>query len=409
MVRPLPIILMLLFATATGHGQGGSNYSALGIGDLRPTVGALYDGMAGTAIAMPTEFGINVVNPALVGLATTTRLQGGYRFNQHVITGTDGRQVAQNNGELDGLMVMFSVDTSYGFGITFGLLPYSTIAYSVSRKVQTTLDSVLITGTSEQNGDGGTSTIHLGSSVRLFNTLHVGISANALFGVLTYKDRVIADGAPNRVVSSQVYDMRGIMLRGGLMWKPTSWLNVGAYVSGGPDATLFITRNAAGVSSSGISYDTSVVVQNPTGLPLQYGIGVSTPLGGGLLGADLEVYDFTGVNVNVRPDAGYTPGLRFSLGYHHAGQPIGSFWKRLGWQSGLSARRLYVTFRDQDLHEFLASGGLSMPLGGNAIIDAGLQLGWRGPFDGKSLQEFVGRLTVSVSIGETWFKPFARD
>ena len=79
-MRSLIIALtVLVCGTGLATAQGGSNYSALGIGDLRTTVGGIYDGMAGTAIAMPTPYGINVVNPALVGLATTTRLQGGYR------------------------------------------------------------------------------------------------------------------------------------------------------------------------------------------------------------------------------------------------------------------------------------------------------------------------------------------
>ena len=409
MFRPLPIIAALMVCAMNLYGQGGSNYSALGIGDLRTSVGALYDGLGGTAISLPTAYGINVVNPALVGLSTTTRLQGGYRFNQHVINSTDGRSLSQNNGELDGLMVMFSVDTSYGFGVTFGVLPYSSIAYYVSRNLSTTFDSTTVTGKSEQRGEGGTSMLHVGSSVRLFNSLHLGVSINALFGVLTYRDLAYADNAPTRVASSQVYDMRGWLFKAGAMWKVAPWLNIGAYAATGPDATLFITRNAAGVSSSGISYDTSVVVQEPTGLPLQYGFGLSTPVGRGMLGADVEVLDFTNVEVNQRPDANYTPGIRFSIGLDQPGRPTGDYINKIGWQTGLSARKLYVTFKDQDLYEFLGSGGLSLPLGGNAIVDGALQLGWRGPFDGQSLTEFVGRLTVTVSIGETWFKPFARD
>jgi len=408
-VRPLTIVILMCAAVGLVRAQGGSNYSALGVGDLRTTIGAVYDGMAGTTISMPTPYGINIVNPALQGMATTTRLQGGYRFNQTVINETDGRSLAQNNGELDGLIAMFSVDTAYGFGITFGVLPYSSIAYAVARDISTTIDSSVITGRSEQTGKGGTSMLQIGSSVRLFNSLYVGLSVSGLFGVLTYEDLAYASSATNRVLSSQVYDMRGFLFRAGAMWQVTDWLNVGGYVAGGPDATLFITQNAAGVSSSGVTFDTSIVSERPTSLPVQWGLGLSTPVGKGRFGVDLEVLNFMGVQVNVRPDAGYAPGYRMSLGLFQPGNITGSYFNRIGWQTGLSARKLYVTFQDQDLYEFLGSGGLSLPVGGNAIIDGAVQLGWRGPFDGRSLTEFVGRLTVTVSIGETWFKPFARD
>jgi len=400
----------LLCGTGLATAQGGSNYSALGIGDLRTTVGGIYDGMAGTAIAMPTPYGINVVNPALVGLATTTRLQGGYRFNQHVINNPDGRVMAQNNGEIDGLVAMFSVDTTHGFGITFGILPFSNVAYSVQRNLQSVIDTDTITGRSEQKGSGGSSMLHLGSSVRLFDRLHLGIAVNGLFGVMSYEDNVYANGPYNTVQSSQSYDLRGWMFKGGLMWRATDWLNLGAYVMSGPDAAVYITRRAAGIQFTGVYYDSTQIEQTKSGMPLLYGFGVSTPVGEGYLGADVEFRDFTALTVNVRDDAGYTTGLRTSLGYTQPGLNTGTFWKKIGFHTGVSMQQLYTTFQGQNLWEFFGTGGMSMPLGGNAMVDAGLQLGYRGVTDSQgTLNEFVGRLTVSVSIGETWFQPFRRD
>jgi len=408
--RHLLVIVLMVLGTGLATAQGGSNYSALGIGDLRTTVGGIFDGMAGTAIAMPTPYGINVVNPALVGLATTTRLQGGYRFNQHVINNPDGRVLAQNNGEIDGLIAMFSVDTAYGFGITFGILPFSNVAYSVQRNLESVIDDDVITGRSEQRGSGGSSTLHLGSSVRLFDALHVGLSFNGMFGVLTYEDDVYANGNYNSVQSSQSYDLRGWLFKGGLMWKATDWLNIGAYVMSGPDAAVYITRRAAGVQVTGVYYDTTQIVETTTGMPLMYGFGLSTPVGHGYLGADLEFRDFEALTVNVRDDAGYTTGIRASLGFTQPGQITGSYWKKVGYQTGLSVQRLYTTFNGENLWEYLASGGISMPLGGNAMVDAGLQVGYRGIANSQgALNEFVGRVTVSVSIGETWFQPFQRE
>jgi hypothetical protein len=44
------------------------------------------------------------------------------------------------------------------------------------------------------------------------------------------------------------------------------------------------------------------------------------------------------------------------------------------------------------------------------MVDAGLQLGYRGvDAPGSDLDEFLGRFTVTVSIGEIWFRPFARE
>lgn len=404
----------MIFATIAAPAawaQGGSNYSALGIGDLRPTIGGMYDAMGGTTIAMPTPYGINVVNPALVGMATTTRIQLGYQFNQHVISNTDGRSQAQNNGEIDGLLALFSVDTSYGFGFSFGLVPYSTVAYDVQRNLSTDLDGSAITGVSQQTGTGGASLLHFSSSVRLFDRIYLGLGLGGMFGVIQYSDEVRLDGPFNVVASSQSYDVRGFLYRIGTYIKVTDWLNVGAFASGGLDATVFVTRRAAGFSGAGTGFDTTQITRTETGMPKQVGFGISTPIGEGFIGADLALGDFTDVTINVRDDAGYGTGIRTSLGLTQPGSSSrsASWDKKIGYHAGLSFNKLYVTYKNQNINEYFVSGGVSFPLGGTAMVDTGIQLGSRSPLADDSISEFVGRLTVTVSIGETWFKPFSRD
>ncbi len=412
MMRRITYLLVAAFVcTVSSNAQGGSNYSALGLGDLRPSIGAMYDAMGGTTIAMPTPYGINVVNPALVGMATTTRIQAGYRFNQHVINSPDGRRQSQNNGELDGLIAMFSVDTAYGYGFTFGLLPYSSVAYAVKRDLSSELDGRTFTGESNQTGTGGASLLHLSSSVKLLPKLHIGVAINAMFGVIDYRDAVTVDGPFNNVVSSQTYDIRGFLFRGGLYYQPTNWLNIGLFAAGGTDATVFITRRAVGVGAAGSTFDSTEIVRSETAMPRHFGIGISTPLGRGLIGADVEIGDFSGVTVNVRDDAGYSTGIRTSLGLTVPGtqRPTASWFNKIGYHAGLSFNRVYVTYKAEKVNEYFVSGGISTPLGGHAMVDFGLQLGARQPAANKSINELVGRLTVTVSIGETWFQPFSRD
>ncbi len=390
--------------------QGGSNYSALGLGDAHFQAGGLYAAMGGTAIAMPSHYGINVVNPALLGRSVTTRLQVGYRFNQHVVRNVDDRILAQNNGELDGLLAMFSVDTARGFGVSFGILPFSNVAYKVRRPLFAVAGADTVVGRSEQDGSGGMSMLHLGASVRLLHTLHVGLQVNGLFGVLSYTDRVTADGPYNAVASSKSYDIRGLVLKGGFTWDPAPWLMVGGYVSAGSDGSVFTTRRVTGFSGASVLYDSTRIDEATTGLPVMVGLGISTPVGTGRLGADIELQDFTRVTVNDRPDASYTSSLRLSLGYTKPGPSTGSWWNQLGYHAGLSAQRLPVRFNGAPIYESVIAGGLSMPLGGNAMVDAGVQLGYRGiDAPGSDLDEFIGRLNVTVSIGEIWFRPFARE
>ena len=415
MIKRVALLLTLVlefstFSSSRVLAQGGSNYSALGIGDMRPTVGGMYDAMAGTGIAIPTGYGINIINPALIGMAVTTRLQAGYRFNQHVITSGDASS-AQNNGELDGLIAMFSIDTSRGFGMSIGILPYSSLNYSTARSLTADMGGQTISGKSYQTGTGGASQLQIQSSVRLFSDLRIGLSFAGLFGILEYKDQVKLDGNFFDVTSTQDYDIRGLLFRGGIVWEPKPWLYIGGYFSTGTNASVYITRRAVGVDALGAYYDSTQIDASETQLPTTAGIGVAYLWGNNRLGADVTYGNYTGMTVNARPDAQYSTSLRASLGYTHPGEMtnLSTFFDKIGYHAGASWEKMYVTYNGNSLYEYLGAFGISFPLGGNAMVDAGVQAGFRGPQAVNNLTEIIARLTVSVSIGETWFKPFARD
>lgn len=401
------IAACMLFCTSVAAlAQGGSNYSAIGLGDMRRSVGALYDGMAGTAIAMPSDHGINIVNPALLGMSPFTRLQAGYRFNQHLVSQGD-LSTRQNNGEIDGLMVLFAVDTLRGFGVSFGVIPYSSVNYLTERPLSTPVDGTPLTGRALQQGTGGTSAIQIGASGRVGN-LYAGISMQALFGVISLSEFLYVDAINERVQSSTSYDVRGMLLRAGLFYR-TSTVSLGGFISGGPRGSMNTVYRAAGLLGSSVYIDSTLSVSGVTDFPVSVGLGASTSLGRSTVGADLEWSDHSGVDVNPRADAAYDRSLRVSLGYSlQAAHYAPSFWDKWGFRAGASYQRMYYTFRGSEIHEFAVAAGFDFPLGQSATVDAAVQGGYRGPVTG-TLSELFARLTVTVSIGEQWFRPFARD
>lgn len=82
--------------------QGGSNYSIFGIGDIRQSMGAYYDGLGGTQYAVPSFHAVNIANPAMWSESKLTRLQIGFRFTQTAIEQQD-LSASQNFGKLDGI------------------------------------------------------------------------------------------------------------------------------------------------------------------------------------------------------------------------------------------------------------------------------------------------------------------
>ncbi|MBC8125328.1 MAG: hypothetical protein H7X70_06305 [Candidatus Kapabacteria bacterium] len=407
MIRVLIICVSLLLFPLCTFAQGGSNYSSIGFGDLRRSVGALYDGMAGTSIAMPSDHGINTVNPALLGMSVYTRLQAGYRFNQNLIN-DNGASLKQNNGELDGLMVLFAVDTARGFGISFGVLPYSSVNYLVQRNFSTDIDGTPLTGRSVQSGTGGTSSLQLAASARL-GAFYFGLSVQTLFGLITLADNIFVDGFNERVRSTTSNDIRGVLLRGGVYYKASPTLSLGAFVSGGPSASLSTSYRTAGVFSGNTYFDSTIAVESNTQLPFGVGLGASLQDGRSTFGVDLEFTDFSGITIPLPVGAEYVPSLRATFGYNRqAAQYAQTFGEKLGLRAGAGFQRQYYSYKGADVNEFFASGGIDFPLGASATVDAALQGGYRGP-SGGSLYDYFMRFTLTVSIGETWFKPFARD
>lgn len=346
-----------------------------------------------------------------MGFTPTTRIQAGYHFNQHLVSNSTNQSLFQNNGSFDGLVAMFSVDTAKGFAVSLSLTPTSKVAYLVQRELTTTYDGGVITGRSLQQGEGGVSSASLASSVRLMPNLRIGIGVSALFGLMSYSDKLYTDGNYSQVYSTQSYDLRGLLYRAGMYWEPFNSFGVGAFIAGGGNGNTIATRRASAAVGGRVYIDTVLSNEVDTPLPLQYGLGMSTAVGRGRIGADVQVSDFTNMNVNVRSDAAYTQGIRTSIGYAYFGsQHIGAaFLDRVGWYLGASYQTDYVTYKGSKINEYSGSTGLSFPLGGNAMVDAAMSLGWRGTNRTDALTELFGRLTVTVSIGEIWFKPFARE
>jgi hypothetical protein len=410
MIQQRVIILLLALLSCASlrlHGQGGSNYSTVGLGDLRLSSGALYDGMAGTSIAMPSDHGINTVNPALLGNSPFTRLQASYRFSQHRISSRDG-SASQFNSEVDGLLALFSIDTSLGLGVSFGVVPYSGTNYSVERTIGSAKDSGSIQGLSNQTGSGGVSSIQLGVSTRVLPELSLGVSANVLFGLTSLTEQITTKNYSERVQTLRTFDIRGTLVRAGLFFRPnTSW-SAGAFVSGGSDASYTLTESIVGFVGTATYFDTTTSSSRTTGLPFGYGLGMSFNSGRTMLGADVEIANLSGVTMNVPRWATLGQFMRVSVGLNQTAASYGAtFFDKLGYRAGAAYQRQYYSVNGQNVNEFLGTVGIDFPLGAAATVDLALQGGWRGPDSG--LSEYFGRFMASISIGEVWFKRFARD
>lgn len=417
-MKAIMFLIAALAPTTLLIGQGGSNYSSVAFGDVIRSVGARYEGMAGTSIAMPTLQGINVVNPALLGMSPFTRIQTGYRFVQHIENGAPG-SAAQVNGEVDGLLALFAVDTSMGIGVSLGVLPVSNVAFATTRSFRTTGPSGTSTGTSIQSGTGGISSIQLGASYRVAD-VYVGLSARPLFGQISYLDENINTTVTtiSKFSQSTKYLLTGALYRIGLYTEILPSFGVGAYYSFG--SKLSYDKTLTQTAFTRETFDTldlqgrheytflSQTTSSTSDLPSSIGLGLSYKTGRTQIGIDLEQSNYSNVTFNQRNTVSLGSMFRATLGVsHQAAGYAPTFFDKWGYRGGIGYVKQYFSFRGYAVNEYFGSVGIDFPLGPSATVDASVQSGYRGPEVG--FYEYFGRLNLSVSIGEVWFKPFARD
>ena len=402
------IILILLFAlNVTLLSQGGSNYSIFGVGDLYHANGAKYEALSNTAIAFPHQTGINLENPAMWSENTDTRIQLGYKFNQSLVS-NETQDLYQNNGGLDGLLTVFNLDTAMGASISMGFYSYTNVNSLIATPVLVTKNGESITGITTNEGAGGITRAYFGFSIKPIDMLSVGVQVFGNTGLI--ENRIQSVFNENNAFSTYTEIKDGIGGSGfkfGLALEPTANLRVGAYFE--PASSFTIERDLT--YGSGLVDDISFVSNSEFELPNNLGIGASYATGKFVFGLDYQTSDYSSFQYNSLSTVEYSNYNSYSLGILRVGNdsPNAKGLDTWGYSLGASYKNQYYTVNGFDITEMAASAGFTIPIKGTAELDAAFTFGQRGSTDNGLIKESFGRLSVNISIGDTWFQPFNRS
>lgn len=408
MLKRIFVILFAIFSIAPAFGQGGVNYSIFGIGDINASGNASYDGVGGTSIAFPSESSINFRNPAMWSYVTTTRLNVGYRFNQ-TLAFSELKDSYQNFGSLNGISGLFMIDTAMGIAASFGIHPYSNINYMIASPINETINDIFLDGRTTYQGKGGISMIYFGGSTKISDFASVGASVFSTFGKVSSlrKTEYFGDPYAFTYTSARNEFFSGFGFKTGLTIKPISNLTIGFYYENQP--TLDVETEI--VFESSLLPDTSLTRDNTVIMPDAFGFGIAYETGKFILGADLSLQDFSNFNYNKLDNATYKSGMIVSAGISRLGNKSlsASFSDRVTYKLGGYFKQHYFSVYDNDISEIAASAGFQVPWSGTFISDVAVTIGSRGTQTDGLIREYFGKLSVDISIGETWFKPFKRD
>ncbi len=404
------IVIMLTFVVLPGanlYSQGGSNYSVFGIGDINHSIGASYDGLAGTSIGFISKTGINYKNPAMWSHAKQTRLQMGYRFRQNIVDNGKER-LYQNNGSIDGILGLFAIAPDYGLSVSFGLYPYSNVNFLATSPLKAVIDDITIEGKSTYQGSGGLSEGYFGASVNLTDDISLGLAAIGTFGKIKYSTETKFYNTSTFISMILREDkFNGYGFRAGLSVTSIENLTIGAF---------YEKRNVLNLTSeliyqTSFSLDTSISENSTFVFPDAFGIGASWLTGKFRIGADISFQDFSNFAYNRGIDSSLRNSMQISAGAERIGSKSinAKSFDKIAYKFGIGYNQLYYSVNGSNINEYFGALGMTLPMEGTGVIDAAIVFGTRGTTDNGLLRENFARISVNISIGELWFKPFKRD
>ena len=212
---------ILCFVTLGICAQDGSvsPYSYFGVGDTRAT-GTIENQMMGGIGIFADSIHVNHKNPAALGklgiqvgedFGITTYAAGLSHKMLRFKTFTEQQSATLTN--LDYLSLAFTLKKGWGMG--FGVMPYSSVGYSL---LSTSNDSLI---TNQYNGSGGLNRVYLSSGYEFAKNWSVGVTANFNFGTLEYSRIQNVEGVQFGTLDQRTSRVNGMDFNYALNYTPT--------------------------------------------------------------------------------------------------------------------------------------------------------------------------------------------
>lgn len=425
MARRVGLLFILLSSLI--FSDGGSNYSAFGIGDIQNNPISGFRGMAGTSVATPSDYLINLSNPAMWTQQLQTSVQLGYQFNQSIV-GVNGTNILQTNSSPNAFNISFVVDTSNGISVGTGLYKYTNVSFNTAQDVQEEFEGIPINAFNTQFGTGGLNRAYIGASVRVFRNLSLGAKLNYSFGNINQENETnYFQNDPTDPFTVSQLDKKqlirsfitGSSVRLGAYYQLKKF-GIGTFYETAADLD---TENEVRNLDLGLiiplrpdqlsdPQDSTITDNRIVNLPSSFGIGINYKFKKYLLAADYVTQDFSNFDLrNINGRAEFSPMTRLSLGAEKFGSTRSgaSLFEKTTFRAGLAYQNLYYSFDDQQINDIHVSFGFTTPITNSSHVDYSLQIGSRGIETDLLVQETYFKMNFNIRISEEWFRPFRRN
>lgn len=406
----------------------GSNspYSRYGFGLLSDRAMGFNKGMAGVSYAMRGGQLINVGNPASYSAIDSLSFIFDTGLSlQNANLDQNGRTVNAKNTSLDYISMAFRVAPK--LGVSLGMMPYSTIGYSLSNTENVSLPSGIVSQTESYTGDGGLHEVYLGAGWSPFKSFSLGANVSYLWGTMTHT--VLASFSDATIASRRrqyAADVRSYQFDAGVQYELQFGKKhravIGATYRLGHDIDSKAYYYDQKVQSGTIASGDTLVAPKAFQLPHTFGVGATWKYDNRLtVGVDYNLSKWSEVKAPyVRENADgsqsyvtrvgdYIDAHKVSIGAEYYPNPEGVRWRQhVRYRVGLSYTSPYVKINGVDgPRSFLATAGVSFPIinryNNRSVLNVSAQYERVEPKISGMITEQYLRICLGITFNERWF------
>jgi hypothetical protein len=430
MIKKLLVVFVFAFTIQTYAQEGvASPYSYYGIGSLKFKGSVENKSMGGIGV-YKDSIHINFKNPATLAGKNLAYYNNESRPVTYVIGGNSNHSALKSStseGEtstqtFDYLALSVPIGK---FGVSLGLLPYTSVGYS--------LDSFNEVGdiSRRYEGSGGINKTFLSLGYPINDNLSVGITTEYNFGKIKNKsiqfpyDAATGDPLLYRSREENRSDLSGVSFNFGLHYKRmiSDKLELQASTTFAPQSKLN-SQNVRNFSTIAInnrgaelvinSIDADLVSRNleetkltlPSKFSLGAGVGQPRKWFAGVEFLTQNTSQFSNPLYNYE-NTTFENASSIALGgfFIPKYNSFSSYFKRVVYRTGVRFENTGLKINNQSIKEFGMSFGLGLPVGVTfSNVNLGIEFGSRGTTNSNLIKENFINLKISLSLNDRWFE-----
>jgi hypothetical protein len=378
--------------------------------------------MGGTGLAIHENNRINYLNPAAFAALDSTSVYFDFGANTfHNTYRTENFSNTWWNMNLH--HVLFASSIGKHFGFSAGIVPYSSIGYNIKQEYDNyetgeAMDTYF-------KGDGGIMNFYLGTSVKLFNRLSMGVTMNYLMGRLTRERYVEFPMNPTYSATSSLenFDLRQPMFTLGLQYKETFgekfFFSLGGIYNLETKTGIeldyrvvnqiypydTISFNTGELITPGYILGSDTTVQNIT-IPEKIGVGLAAGIPDKLIvTGDYYIQDWTGSMSGENFATTRSTSMHFGAELIPDREALRGYYKLMTYRVGGYYSNYYLMVNGTQLKDYGITFGLGFPIRTmKSSINIAFTLGTRGTTENNLVEENYGIVTFNVTLHDLWFR-----